>query len=117
MRLARRTRGFEAPLTCSTGTFTPFNSASTLIALSAFEYPVPAQAASAAVLVYRSGEATGVATVNYATADGTATAGTDYSAVSGSFTWVPGDTSGRVFYVPVTRGAAGKQFKVRLTSV
>jgi len=101
----------------STSTVTPFNSASTLIALSAFEYPVPAQAASAAVLVYRSGEATGVATVNYATADGTATAGTDYSAVSGSFTWVPGDTSGRVFYVPVTRGAAGKQFKVRLTSV
>jgi len=70
LRLARRTRGFEAPLTCSTGTFTPFNSASTLIALSAFEKRLPAQAASAAVLVfYRSGEAVGIATVNYASAE------------------------------------------------
>ena len=61
--------------------------------VSVFSDPEVGESVSkATIVVYRSGNTTGIESVDYSTVDGTATAGADYVATSGTLTFMPGDT-------------------------
>lgn len=87
--------------------------------LSAGAYTVDQTAGSLTITADRVGGSSGAISVSYATADGTAVAGTDYTATSGTLKWADGDTSPKMFTVPITNLAAfsgTKTFTVALSS-
>ena len=87
--------------------------------LSAGTYSVDQSAGSVAITVSRVGGASGSISVSYATINGTAVAGTDYAATTGVLNWADGDTSTKMFTVPilsVTPFSGTKTFTVALNT-
>jgi uncharacterized delta-60 repeat protein len=56
---------------------------------------------SARMVVWRTGGSVSNVSVRYATTNGSALAGQDFSDTSGILTWADGDTSDKVFFVPI----------------
>lgn len=62
----------------------------------------------ATITVTRSGGSSGTVSIDYATTDWTATAGVDYTASMGTLTWLDGDSSPKVFSIPVINDAVAE---------
>jgi hypothetical protein len=69
--------------------------------LSLATYSVNEGGGTATITVTRTGGSGGAVSVDYATSDGTATAGVDYTSVSGTLNWADGDSSSKIFNIPI----------------
>jgi hypothetical protein len=86
--------------------------------LSAANYSVGQGSGAFAISVERTGGSSGQVSVSYGTLSGTAVAGQDFTAVSGTLTWADGDTTQKIFSIPINSVppfAGNKVFTVALS--
>jgi hypothetical protein len=87
------------------------------VALTAAAFSAAPSSGLALISARRSGAVSGPVIVTFTTRNGTAVAGIDYTATTGSLSWADGDTSPRVFAVPIASTSQGNRgFSVALIS-
>jgi hypothetical protein len=100
-----------APVSAQTAGLAP------TVALTAAAFSATPSSGLALIGVNRIGAASGPVVVTFTTLNGTAVAGIDYTASTGSLSWADGDTSPRVFAVPIaSSGVGNRSFTVALIS-
>lgn len=80
--------------------------------MSSASYAVAQSSGSLLVTVMRLAGSSGAISVGYATADSTAHAGSDYTATRGVLSWANGDSTNKIFFVPLAKTIAFSGTKV-----